>query len=111
MLITIFRQASASTEVSADWLLCFAVSRLFEIDLDEKHVKIFCMPYILHLNDCLQTRMLILYENKIKNIHIHTALHQCFFAQATFVHVQKVPKIFLHRKNFFVPAKKVFFGM
>jgi len=32
-----------------------------------------------------------------------------FFAQATFVHVQKVPKIFLNRK-FFVPSKKVFFG-
>jgi len=37
---------------------------------------------------------------------------QCFFfAQATFVHVQKVPKNFLHRKIFFVPSKNVFFGM
>jgi len=34
---------------------------------------------------------------------------QCFFfAQATFVHVQKVPKNFLHRKIFFVPSKNVF---
>jgi len=34
-----------------------------------------------------------------------------FFAQATFVHVQKVAKNFLHRKFFFVPSKKVFFCM
>jgi len=36
------------------------------------------------------------------------SLMQCFFAHATFVHVQKVPKNFLHRKFFLYLQKRCF---
>jgi len=47
-------------------------------------------------------------SSKCDTIHFWYPNYQCFFAQATFVHVQKVPKKILHRKFFCTFKKGVF---